>query len=207
MRHAVLLLFIHLFVGANAQHVYLASTEPFEVLNSGDSTKVNALWLDLSAFNTAQIKLANGTGLKRTFPANIPKPYYVIEGDKIFYRPNVKSTQTDTVHVIPIMAEKIAVQDSVISPADSSEENWSVLISEIKLLEFEYEKSEKISEVLSSKSDWTCVQLKTLLDCLEYPQSKANILSAYRDKFPTACFNDLVADLPRALRKTIEKDE
>lgn len=171
MKFLLYTLFIFGFLSANAQFVYLSAPEGFVISNASDSNQHKATWLFFEeGTSTAEIHIASGKKLKRNFKMELLKPYYVIENEKVRYRPNLLPIKADTLYILSASAVTSTIaEEAVIEPYDS-------VLAQIKTLPYEWEKTERIKVVLAQQK-LSCAQQADLLRCLQYDASRIDIIN------------------------------
>lgn len=198
MKIAFFSLLLCCFYSANAQIVYLSADEAFSLGNGASTKTQKAVWLKFAnGAASAEIVLASGKKLLRTFKKDIPHPYFVIEGEKVRYRPNMAILKVDT---ILIDSDKSAAIIPEVAP--------SAIANEAKLLcdlKYEWEKTEKIKWICSSLNP-NCEEIVAMLACLEYDASRVEIINGLEKTKRDGCKAELQKTVTAPYRATLKLD-
>ena len=172
----------------NAQYIFLTSNTSFSIANCSESQRVlKAVWLKLpSAESTLELVLADGKILRRKISI-IDHPYFVIENNKVRYRPNMAISKTDTLQVLTIKSSETTVANND-ALEDAAEIDWIILLDEIKSLPYEWEKTERVRQVVTNQKT-TCSRQADLIKCLAYDASRLEIIN--NDNVPAECISEL----------------
>ena len=199
MKLAFLYLLFFSFCTANAQLVYLSAEENFSVVSGSNAKTQKAVWLNFAnGAASAEIVLASGKKLLRTFKSDIPHSYYIIVNDKVRYRPNMLVLKADT---ILIGSEKSSIV--VISTSAPS-----AFANELKLLcnlEYEFEKTEKAKWICSNLNP-SCDEIVQLLACLEYDASRVEIINNLPKTTRDICRAELQKTVTSPYRATLKTE-
>jgi len=205
IRKMRIIAFIALFFAGlqtQAQYIFLSGNTSFSIANSSESQRIlKTVWLKLpSAESTLELVLAEGKILNRKISA-VASPYFVIENDKVRYRPNMAISIADTLQVFKIKkSETIIAQNTVVE--DAAKIDWVILIDEIKALPYEWEKTERVRQVLIEQKT-SCSQQTDLIKCLAYDASRLEIINS--DNVPAECLAELELMLAVPYRTMIIK--
>jgi len=171
MKFLLCTLFIFGFLSARAQFVYLSAPEGFVITNATTTTEQKAAWLAFKEGSySAEIVLHSGKKLKRFFKSDLANPYYVIENNKVRYRPNMTIAKADTLDIGTASPTKSTVLEEIVFT------EWESVLASVKSLAYEWEKTERIKEVLLNQKI-SCAQQVDLLGCLQYDASRLEIIN------------------------------
>lgn len=171
MKFLLYTLVIFGFLSARAQFVYLSASEGFVITNATNTTEQKAAWLAFKeGSSSAEIVLHSGKKLKRFFKAELGNPYYVIENNKVRYRPNMTIAKADTLYIGTASPTKSIVIEEIVCT------EWDSILASVKSLAYEWEKTERIKEVLANNKT-SCAQQEDLLACLQYDASRLEIIN------------------------------
>ena len=189
-----ILLILLLGFSSHAQLIHIEAEEPFLLTNTNMLNPAKAVWVELNGAEQVIISLPNGTTLTRLIPRGIDKPFYLIANNRLRYRPNSKPEAADTVSC---SAQQPPTTD-LLQKTDSVAQQ----IAAIKVLEFEYERTEAVLASITQPG-YSCDDRLQLLQCLAYDASKAEVLTKVRDKVDAACFARLIETLPEVYQQQL----
>ncbi len=180
IKFATFLLFLLSFLNAQAQYVFLQSDAPFRIENASKNNAFTSVWIKLvDPATPVGIVLADGRKLNRSFK-KIEHPYYVIENGKVRYRPNMVISRADTVQ-LDAPTSTLKTTPETPAPAvniENAQTDIEILTQQICALAYEWEKTERIKEVLITQNI-DCSQIAALLGCLSYDASRVEIINKH----------------------------
>ena len=188
-------LFILGALTAKAQFVYIEADKPFLVTNAPMQTPATACWVNMNGARYLFLQSADGTELKREIPAGVEKPIYMLVENRLRYRPNIKPQAADTV----TCSKNLPVTDLLVKT-----DTLAQTVAAIKQLEFEYERTEKVEQLLT-KPGYSCEERLELLECLAYDASRAEVLRKVQDALDEACYQQLLQSLPVVYQEQLKK--
>lgn len=194
---------------SKAQAIYVSYNHPFFISNSKNPEKKHlAVWISLPA-DTAVVafKTHHGKTLHRTFYRKIANPYYIIEHNRLRYRPNQQIKKADTVAALPIFAttaKSTRTQAPIITTVRTKNDkiDWEKKIKSVQSLDYEWEKTERIIAICSDKFP-SCPDFVALLQCLKYHPSRVTVLNALGQKVVADCREASLKTLPKQYRKHV----
>lgn len=179
---------------AKGQLVYVTAEKPFLISNAAMQTPVKACWVNLNGASHLYIRIADGIEVKRAIPAGIKNPIYVVVKNRLRYRPNLQPQAADTV----TCRKNFQIPDLLLKT-----DTLTQTISTIKQLEFEYERAERVAELII-KPGYSCEEKLQLINCLNYDASRAELLKKIHGDLDAVCYEQLLQSLPEAYRKQLK---
>ncbi len=196
MKVILFLSFVFSVLMVRGQYIFLQSDQDFTITNTTTPIKTKAIWINSTEDTIyVEIALANGKNLYRQMNMPIAKPYYVIENNKVRYRPNLATQKADTLKLLDRTSTK---------PEAKTNNNtaWNAIIIEINALPYEWEKSEKIRKEIATKAP-SCETFKELLLCLKFDASRITLINDHIESIPTECLKLLEQTVAPEMRSTI----
>ncbi len=194
MKWLTLSLFLLGYSTTFGQYIYVQSSEPFTLQNSSGEHSLTSAWIKLLDYSEPVLfKLKDDKALKRYFKPDVKPSLYVIDGNAIRYRPNMKVVQSDTIEQSTV----IAIPKRDLSAMTST-------IAEIKAMKYEYEKVEAVKKTIEGEN-LSCQDIQQLINCVKYDASKVDLINLSAQYVSTDCFKELKQLVAESYRSSINK--
>ena len=192
MKWLLTLVLFFQFMSSYAQYIYVAASEPFQVLVSEQNKPQTAIWIKMSDLNhPVSIKLQNGQILNRVFSTADADAKYVITDNAVRYRPNMTMEMADTI-AQPIL--------QTMPNRDLSQMTGT--LEKIEALPYEFEKLEAVKRELS-KPGLLCSDILNLINCLKYDAQKVEVINQLTG-LPEGCESQLKTSVSEAYQTLIK---